>query len=140
MNTILITCSKNSAQVSDEDGRFLNRVSNGVVVEAGDLVSVEQIAVNAIGVGSEIVEIPRELKQYPYYTNEVLLRSGFYIHHNYEFSIQLPIIEAKADGITLETRWDYIRGYIAGAVISGVISGAVMNILEVSAASGRSNF
>ena len=115
MNTILITCSKNSAQVSDEDGRFLNRVSNGVVVEAGDLVSVEQIAVNAIGVGSEIVEIPRELKQYPYYTNEVLLRSGFYIHHNYEFSIQLPIIEAKADGITLETRWDYIRGYIAGA-------------------------
>ena len=115
MNTILITCSKNSAQVSDEDGRFLNRVSNGVLVEAGDLVSVEQIAVNAIGVGSEIVEIPRELKQYPYYTNEVLLRSAFYIHHNYEFSIQLPVIEAKADGITLENRWDYVRGYIAGA-------------------------
>jgi hypothetical protein len=114
MNTILITCAKNQAQVTDEDGRFLNRVSNGVLVEAGDLVSVEQIAINSVGIGGEIQEIPRELKNYPYYTNELLLKAAFYIHHNYEFSIQLPIIEAKDDGITLETAWDITQPYIAG--------------------------
>lgn len=114
MNTILITCAKNQAQVTDEDGRFLNRVSNGVLVEKGDLVSVEQIAINSVGIGGEIQEIPRELKSYPYYTNELLLKAAFYIHHNYEFSIQLPIIQAQSDGSTLQTRWDHIQPYIAG--------------------------
>ena len=82
MNTILITCSKDKASVNDDDGRFLNRVSNGVLVEKGDQISVEQIAINSIGVGSDIVEIPRELDGYNYYTNELNLKSAFYIHHN----------------------------------------------------------
>ena len=109
MNTILITCAKNQAQVTDEEGRFLNRVSNGVLVEKGDLVSVEQIAINSVGIGGEIQEIPREIKNYPYYTNELLLKAAFYIHHNYEFSIQLPIIQAQGDGTTLRTAFDKIR-------------------------------
>ena len=51
MNTILITCSKDKAVVQDENGRFTNRVSNGVLVEVGDTISVEQIAINSVGVG-----------------------------------------------------------------------------------------
>ena len=110
MNTILITCSKNKALVSDEDGRFINRVSNGVLVEKGSSVSVEQIAINSVGVGSDIVEIPRELKDYDYYTNEAQLKCAFYVHHNYEFSLQMPCILAQGDGVTLDTKFDFIRG------------------------------
>tara|TARA_R110001599_G_scaffold320831_1_gene531196 strand:- start:7393 stop:11319 length:3927 start_codon:yes stop_codon:yes gene_type:complete len=116
MNTILITCSKDKAQVNDEDGRFLNRVSNGVLVEKGDTISVEQIAINSIGVGSDIVEIPREIKNYDYYTNEALVKCAFYIHHNYEFTLQLPCIQAQGDGTTLATDFSFIREFIASGV------------------------
>tara|TARA_R110002020_G_scaffold181364_2_gene376205 strand:+ start:13881 stop:17831 length:3951 start_codon:yes stop_codon:yes gene_type:complete len=110
MNTILITCSKDKASVNDDDGRFLNRVSNGVLVEKGDQISVEQIAINSIGVGSDIVEIPRELEGYDYYTNELNLKSAFYIHHNYEFTLQLPCILAT-QGLALDTAFNFIRPY-----------------------------
>ena len=80
MNTILITCSKDKAVVQDDNGRFTNRVSNGVLVEVGDTLSVEQIAINSVGVGSDIVEIPRELGDYDYYTNETKLKASFYIY------------------------------------------------------------
>ena len=110
MNTILITCSKDKASVNDDDGRFLNRVSNGVLVEKGDQISVEQIAINSIGVGSDIVEIPRELDGYNYYTNELNLKSAFYIHHNYEFTLQLPCILAT-QGLALQTAFNFIRPF-----------------------------
>ena len=45
MNTILVNCSKEKAVVSDENGRFLCRVANGIKIEPGDEISVEQIAV-----------------------------------------------------------------------------------------------
>jgi len=113
MNTILITCSKDKASVSDDDGRFVNRVSNGVLVEKGDQISVEQIAINSIGVGSDIVEIPRELDGYKYYTNEVNLKGAFYIHHNYEFTLQLPCIRAT-QGLALDVAFNFIRDYVVG--------------------------
>lgn len=93
MNTILITCSKDKAVVQDDNGRFTNRVSNGVLVEVGDTISCEQIAINSVGVGSDIVEIPRELGDYDYYTNETKLKGAFYIHHNFEFTLQQPFIQ-----------------------------------------------
>ena len=140
MNTILITCSKDKAQVNDEDGRFLNRVSNGVLVEKGDTISVEQIAINSIGVGSDIVEIPREIKNYDYYTNETLIKAAFYVHHNYEFTIQLPIIQAQGDGTTLQTDFSFTRPVINSGVPGqfvlqpeyGYMIGTVANAKPVS--------
>ena len=118
METILITCSKDKAVVQDENGRFLNRVSNGILVEKGDLCSIEQIAINSVGVGSDIIEIPRELGDYDFYTNEVVVKGAFYIHHNYEFSLQLPTIQSTQGGI-LATSFNYIYPYEAGG--GGVI-------------------
>ena len=113
MNTILITCSKDKAVVQDENGRFTNRVSNGVLVEVGDTISVEQIAINSVGVGSDIVEIPRELGDYDYYTNETKLKASFYIHHNFEFTLQQPVVGGT---LVAPVYWNVIAPWVAGAV------------------------
>jgi hypothetical protein len=91
MNTILINCSKDKAVVSDNNGRFLNRVANGIKIEVGDEISVEQIAINSIGVGSDIIEIPNQQLNYKYATNQFALKTAFYIHQNYKFTCNMPL-------------------------------------------------
>jgi len=91
MNTILINCSKDKAVVSDDNGRFLNRVANGIKIEVGDEISVEQIAINSIGVGSDIIEIPNQQLNYKYATNQFSLKTAFYIHQNYKFTCNMPL-------------------------------------------------
>ena len=98
MNTILVNCSKEKAEVSDENGRFLNRVANGIKIEVGDEISVEQIAVNSIGVGADIIEIPSQILDYTYLTNKMTLKSAFYIHHNYEYTCAMPLAEPAGGG------------------------------------------
>ena len=98
MNTILVNCSKEKAEVSDENGRFLCRVANGIKIDVGDEISVEQIAVNSIGVGSNIIEIPSQQLNYDFATNRMVLKAAFYIHHNYEFTCAMPL--SNIDGIS----------------------------------------
>ena len=122
MNTILINCSKDKAVVSDDNGRFLNRVANGIKIDVGDEISVEQIAINSIGVGSEIIEIPNQTLNYKYSTNQFALKAAFYIHHNYKFTCAMPLALKSGGGNmgdisvdvsdTLEARSAY--GYLNG--------------------------
>jgi hypothetical protein len=98
MNTILVNCSKEKAEVSDENGRFLCRVANGIKIDVGDEISVEQIAVNSIGVGSNIIEIPSQQLNYNYSTNRFVLKTAFYIHHNYEFTCAMPLTITSGGG------------------------------------------
>jgi len=98
MNTILVNCSKEKAEVSDENGRFLCRVANGIKIDVGDEISVEQIAVNSIGVGSNIIEIPSQQLNYNYSTNRFALKTAFYIHHNYEFTCAMPLTITTGGG------------------------------------------
>lgn len=98
MNTILVNCSKEKAEVSDENGRFLCRVANGIKIDVGDEISVEQIAVNSIGVGSNIIEIPSQQLNYNYSTNRFSLKTAFYIHHNYEYTCAMPLTITSGGG------------------------------------------
>ena len=98
MNTILVNCSKEKAEVSDENGRFLCRVANGIKIDVGDEISVEQIAVNSIGVGSNIIEIPSQQLNYNYSTNRFALKTSFYIHHNYEYTCAMPLTLTTGGG------------------------------------------
>ncbi len=98
MNTILVNCSKEKAVVSDENGRFLCRVANGIKIEPGDEISVEQIAVNSIGVGANIIEIPSQQLNYNYSTNRFVLKTAFYIHHNYEYTCAMPLAITSGGG------------------------------------------
>ena len=92
--TRLVYVSKKGAKVKNEDtGDFLNEVPNGIPVEAGDLISVEGIAVESRGVGSSIIEIPSRVLDYPYLTNKMIMRMWYYIHHNYQYTCILPFTQ-----------------------------------------------
>lgn len=92
-NTRLIYVSKETAEVSnDEEGSFVNNVDDGIVVKVGDEINVEQIAINSVGVGAEIIEIPKRIKNYDYKTNTMCLNCAMYIHHNlHPFTIMMPL-------------------------------------------------
>ena len=90
--TRLVYVSKKGAKVKNADtGDFVNEIPNGVLVEEGDLVSVEGIAVESRGVGSSIIEIPSRVLNYPYLTNKMIMRMWYYIHHNYNYGVILPV-------------------------------------------------
>ena len=90
MNTILIQASKDKAKVQDNNGKFMNEVSQGIPVNVGDKISLEGIAINSTGVGSNIIEIPSSIKGFNYKTNTIALRFNPYIHNNLDFACPLP--------------------------------------------------
>ena len=92
-NTRLIYVSKETAEISnDNEGSFTNNVDDGIVVKVGDEVSVEAIAINSVGVGAEIIEIPKRIKNYNYKTNAMAINGAYYIHHNqYPISCMMPL-------------------------------------------------
>ena len=96
MNTQLIYVSKETAEVSnDKDGTFTNEVSQGILVKKGDEISVQGVAINSQGVGTNIIEIPSTIKDNNYLPNKQVIRGMMYINHNQEYTCKLPTNEMK---------------------------------------------
>jgi len=96
MNTQLIYVSKETAQVSnDKDGTFTNEVSQGILVKKGDDVSVQGVAINSQGVGTNIIEIPSIIKDNNFQPNKQVIRGAMYINHNQQYTCKLPTNEMK---------------------------------------------
>jgi hypothetical protein len=118
MNTQLIYVDKESAEVSNSsDGSFTNAISEGVIVKQGDAISLEGIAINSISVGSEVIEIPETVKNYPYKTNGMKMNCWFYIHHNYQFTVSFPLAIKKEEIYTTLTDANY--GYYKSTDFDG---------------------
>ena len=92
MNTKLIYTNKGNSKVkNDITGEFISEVASSIV-NAGDLVSVESIAVSTDGTGADVIEIPRQVKDYIYKTNEVAIEMMYYIHANFRYCCVLPLV------------------------------------------------
>jgi len=115
MNTRLIYVNKEKAQVkNDKDGSFFNNVDDGIVVKRGDEISIEQISIASKGVGSDIIEVPSTLQDYAYETNQQILNFMIYIHHNYQYTVQLPLSVqnttwALPTGLTNDDSFGYLN-------------------------------
>jgi hypothetical protein len=119
MNTQLIYVSKEKAEIQDDTtGNFTNQVSQGVKVALGSQVSVEGIAINSTGVGSDIIEIPQKLLNYEYETNEVQFNCWAYIHNNFEYTCRVPFLGAAVN-VTSSAN-DY--GYLDNTAIPSVFT------------------
>lgn len=114
MNTRLVYVNKSKAQVKNEkDGSFFNNVDDGIVVKRGDEVSIEQISIASKGVGSDIIEIPSNIQDYNYETNQQVLNFMIYIHHNYKYTCKLPLSVQTATwalptGLTNDDSFGYL--------------------------------
>ena len=72
-STHLIYVSKDKAEVfNDLDGSFLNKVDEGIIIPVGAEISIEGIAIQSLGVGSDIIEIPNKIQNYNYLTNRMV--------------------------------------------------------------------
>ncbi len=121
MDTRLIYVDKKTAEVNnDKDGSFQNAISEGIVVKQGDAISLEGIAINSISVGSDVIEIPQSIKNYEYKTNAMKLNCWFYIHHNYQFTISLPLNQKKDE--IFDTITDANYGYYKSDDFDGASS------------------
>jgi len=91
LNTSLIYTNKGKAVVkNDVDGSWLCETPS-VIVNAGDLVSVESIAVATDGTGADVIEIPNQFSKYEYSTTSLKIEFMFYIHANFEYCCVLPV-------------------------------------------------
>lgn len=96
MNTTIIACNKGAAQVVDENGRFLCKVSDGINVKRGDTIQIDSIGLEQTGIGSDVIEIPENFgldknkKVIPYSPNVCSMKAAYYIHHNYQNTLRMP--------------------------------------------------
>ena len=64
MTSVLLECNKKDAVVNSSQSRWTNKIPFGVEVNTGDVISIEQVAINSVGVGADVLEIPeKETKQ-----------------------------------------------------------------------------
>lgn len=106
METTIIECAKIQAETATKN-RWTNSIKDGKVIHKGDYISVEGIAINSIGVGGDIIEIPEsiepplsiiptnrpgiiDLKSDTYEPNEFQFNFSIYLHHNLEDTCRLP--------------------------------------------------
>lgn len=105
MDTSLIYVNKGKAKVkNDADGSWLSEVPS-VIVNAGDLISVEGIAVATDGTGADVIEIPSQLPNYVYSTTNVKIEFMMYIHANFDYTCCLPL--NNQDIYTDQTKLNY---------------------------------
>jgi len=110
MNTQLIYVSKEKAQVKDPiTGSFFNQVSQGIQVKQGDQVSVEGIAINSVGVGADIIEVPRTTQNYQYFPNKMQLNSWIYLHNNYGYAVPLPLLNPVIYGVVGDNNYGWLN-------------------------------
>ena len=110
MNTHLIYCNKGKAEVSNQaDGTFLNQIGSGVVVDEGDEISVEQVCINATGIGGSTIEVPTKIGNYPYSPSSMVLNCWYYINQNYRYMNNCPPsnMTTATDIVTVATQDDY---------------------------------
>ena len=60
MTSVLLECNKKDAVVNSSQSRWTNKIPFGVEVNTGDVISIEQVAINSVGVGADVLEIPKK--------------------------------------------------------------------------------
>ena len=115
MKTTIIECAKNQSVSTNEKSRWTCSLKEGKVVKTGDLISVEGISINSIGIGGDIIEIPEQINNdvgtlnnsldrpltslFPnekYSPSAQSLVCGLYLHHNYKDTCGMPFSNYKS--------------------------------------------
>lgn len=101
MTSILLECNKKDADVSSSKSRWTNKIPLGIAVDIGDVVSIEQVAINSVGVGADVLEIPEKETRQNITSNSFTLEYSKYITCAGDTCVLLPFrgFEFIADSV-----------------------------------------
>jgi len=121
MDTTILECAKNES-IDSTVNTWTNLIRGGKVVEEGDLISVEGISINSVGIGGSIIEIPITISNnnigtlynsvdnpasidpnQKYSSSAQSIVAGFYMVHNCEDTCMMPFSnfhQTPAQGIS----------------------------------------
>ena len=86
---IFVECNLNSSHRIG-DNSFTTTIGGGIILEAGDTVEIDNVAINDKGIGGNMIEIPKENIGSSIATNKVSLEVGKYITTGSRFCLPLP--------------------------------------------------
>ena len=101
MTSVLLECNKKDAVVSSSQSRWTNKIPFGVEVNTGDVISIEQVAINSVGVGADVLEIPKKETKQNIISNSFTFEYSKYITCAGDTCVLLPFrgFEIIADSI-----------------------------------------
>lgn len=102
---ILLECNRLRGKqtfnnLSDESDKYKNNWTNivsttGIVVNAGDTISLEQIILNSKGASDDVIEFLGEENEEGFLDNKCDLEYSFYINHSGQNTARMPFINHK---------------------------------------------
>ena len=88
--TILLECNKNLANSNDSTNIWRNNLDKGVVLNAGDVVSISSVVVEDKNLDANAVEISSNVNKFGAKMNEFGLKVAYYINNCGQYSVKLP--------------------------------------------------
>ena len=95
--TILLECNKNLANSNDSTNIWRNNLDKGVVLNAGDVVSISSVVVEDKNLDANAVEISSNVNKYGAKMNEFGLKVAYYINNCGQYSVKLPFSKATVN-------------------------------------------
>ena len=108
--SIYIECSLKDAEIKNQN-TYTNVIRGGVVLEAGDTIQVDNVAVNSIGINQDSIEIPliNEDPNHHLQTNKIRFNVGKYITTGSRFCCPLPFLDYAINSGTNLINYGYAR-------------------------------
>jgi len=88
--TILLECNKNLASSDNSTNIWRNNLDKGVVLNAGDVVSISSVVVEDKNLDANAVEISSNVNKFGAKMNEFGLKVAYYINNCGQYSVKLP--------------------------------------------------
>ena len=95
--TILLECNKNLANSNDSTNIWRNNLDKGVVLNAGDVVSISSVVVEDKNLDANAVEISSNVNKFGAKMNEFGLKVAYYINNCGQYSVKLPFSKATVN-------------------------------------------
>ena len=95
--TILLECNKNLANSNDSTNIWRNNLDKGVVLNAGDVVSISSVVVEDKNLDANAVEISSNVNKFGAKMNEFGLKVAYYINNCGQYSVKLPFSKSTVN-------------------------------------------
>ena len=114
---IFVECNLRNSQQTDSNS-FTTTIGGGIILEAGDTIEIDNVAINDKGIGGNMIEIPKENSVSNLATNKVSLEVGKYITTGSRFCMPMPFKDYKIITANTNSNYGYAKEMVLGTAPS----------------------